>query len=352
MTKLCKSVLGLVLCLFSLSIPLVSSARTLNLTLIHNNDFHTRYLPFKWSTYTECDPHKPQFRSEACVGGLARTVFMVSISFFMIKYNCLCCAQMKQLRKTIPNVLFLNAGDHFQGTFWYTMLKSEVVAELVGLMRHDTMALGNHEFDDGNDELRKFINLIKQNEAARNMSILSCNLIVDNDPLLNGMIDKSTVRVVGNVKVAIIGYTTPETVFLSKPGKNVQFIDEIVAIKAEIKRLKSQHPDLNIFIAVGHSGFEKDVQLAKAIPDLDVVIGGHSNTFLYTGRQLPSIEQPEGDYPLVVEHTVTKQKTLVLEAFAYGKYLGKLDTVFDANGHIVSYAGQPIYLNTSVPQGK
>lgn len=258
---------------------------------------------------------------------------------------------MKHLRKTIPNVLFLNAGDHFQGTFWYSMLKSGVVAQLVGLMGHDTMALGNHEFDDGSEELRKFILQIRQHDTARNMSIVSCNLNVEHDPLLNGLIDRSTVRVVDNVKVAIIGYTTPDTVFLSSPSKNVQFIDEIVAIKAEIKRLKAQHPGLNIFIAVGHSGFEKDVQLAKAIPDLDVVVGGHSNTFLYTGRQLPSIEQPEGEYPVVVEHAPTKQKTLVLEAFAYGKYLGKLDAVFDANGHIVSYAGQPIYLNGSVPQG-
>ena len=45
------------------------------------------------------------------------------------------------------NILFLNAGDHFQGTFWYTILKSQVVAEFVSLMKHDVMAIGKHALD-------------------------------------------------------------------------------------------------------------------------------------------------------------------------------------------------------------
>lgn len=306
----------------------------LNLTVIHNNDFHTRFVPMKSKNYAECELDN----ATECIGGAARTV-----------------AEMKHLREVSEreggNLLFLNAGDHFQGTFWYTILKSEVVAQFVSLMEHDVMAIGNHEFDDGPEELVSFIRKVKLSDRRR-MSILSCNIVVNNgsEPLA-GLIEPSTVKTIGGLPVAIIGYTTPDTKFLSKPGKTVTFRDEVVAIKEEIARLKALHPQLNIFIAVGHSGYERDLEIAAAIADLDLVVGGHSNTFLFpqnNGDQPPppSTEKVEGDYPTVVNHTDSGERTLVVQAFAYGKYLGKLDLVFDEAGRVASYEGRPIFLST------
>lgn len=116
---------------------------------------------------------------------------------------------MKHLREVSEreggNLLFLNAGDHFQGTFWYTILKSEVVAQFVSLMEHDVMAIGNHEFDDGPEELVSFIRKVKLSDRRR-MSILSCNIVVNNgsEPLA-GLIEPSTVKTIGGLPVAIIG---------------------------------------------------------------------------------------------------------------------------------------------------
>ncbi|CAG2182202.1 unnamed protein product, partial [Oppiella nova] len=148
----------------------------------------------------------------------------------------------------------------------------------------------------------------------------------------------------------IIGYITPETAFLARPGNTVKFLDEIESIKKEIANLRQQYnpKDLNIFIAVGHSGYEKDKEIAAKIPELDVVVGGHTNTFLYTGKA-PSIEVPEGEYPVVFDHG-SDGKTLVVQAFAYGKYLGKLNVIFDDNGLITSYSGNPILLDDSVKE--
>ena len=123
-----------------------------------------------------------------------------------------------------------------------------------------------------------------------------------------------------------------------------------MAIKEEIASLKKQYPTLNIFIGVGHSGYERDKEIAKAISDLDLIVGGHSNTFLYTGTA-PSNEKPEGDYPTVISHDSGDSKTLVVQAFAYGKYLGKLDLIFDENGQVVHYEGLPIYLNATFEEG-
>lgn len=110
---------------------------------------------------------------------------------------------MKHLRETEKNLLFLNAGDHFQGTFWYTIKKSEVVAEFVSLMNHDVMALGNHEFDDGTEELRSFIDKVTTTNS--NLSILCCNLDIDPRSPLYNKVKNSTVRIIEGVPIGIIG---------------------------------------------------------------------------------------------------------------------------------------------------
>jgi 5'-nucleotidase len=207
------------------------------------------------------------------------------------------------------------------------------------------MALGNHEFDDGVDGLVPFI------RNKTDLPILACNIDVSNEPKLKNLIKPSIIKKFEGRKVAIIGYILPDTRWLSRPGKTVVFNDEIVSIRNEIENLRTEHANsLNIFIAVGHSGIEKDKEIAAKIEDLDIVVGGHSNTFLFTGAKPPSIEKPYDRYPVVFDHGM-KGKTLVVQASAFGKYIGKLDTVFDENGMIVKYSGNPILLDNSIAEG-
>ena len=111
---------------------------------------------------------------------------------------------------------------------------------------------------------------------------------------------------------------------------SVKFLDEITSINAEAQRLNDN--GVNIIIAVGHSGFKKDKEIAKHVPLVDVVIGGHSNTFLYTGTP-PSNEVPVGPYPTIVVQSSGK-KVPVVQAYAYTKYLGHLNLKFDENGKL------------------
>ena len=106
---------------------------------------------------------------------------------------------------------------------------------------------------------------------------------------------------------------------------------------------------MNIIIAVGHSGFKKDKEIAKQVPLVDVVVGGHSNTFLYSGTP-PSNDKPSGEYPTIIEQTSGK-KVPVVQAYAYTKYLGHLDLTFDENGNLIHWSGNPILLNQSYPKG-
>jgi len=79
---------------------------------------------------------------------------------------------------------------------------------------------------------------------------------------------------------------------------------------------------VNIIIALGHSGYKRDQEIAINCPDVDVVIGGHSHSFLYTGDP-PSTDKPEGNYPTIVVKPNGRQVPVV-QAYAYTKYLGKI----------------------------
>lgn len=89
---------------------------------------------------------------------------------------------------------------------------------------------------------------------------------------------------------------------------------------AEAERLKAQ--GINILIAVGHSGYQMDKKIAAECPEIDVVIGGHTNTFLYNGTK-PDSENIDGPYPTMVAQPSGKMVPVV-QAYAYTKYLGRL----------------------------
>lgn len=83
-------------------------------------------------------------------------------------------------------------------------------------------------------------------------------------------------------------------------------------------------------------------------PDVDIVVGGHSNTFLWNGVQ-PNAEEVIGPYPFVVTTTAGK-KVPVVQAFAFTKYLGKITLDFDSLGNLVNFEGNPILLDSSFPE--
>lgn len=95
---------------------------------------------------------------------------------------------------------------------------------------------------------------------------------------------------------------------------------ELLTFSAEAAKLKAQ--GYTIIIALGHSGYRKDQEIARNCPEVDIVIGGHTNTFLFNGPQ-PSVESIDGPYPTMITQKSGKQVP-VLQAYAYTKYLGKL----------------------------
>lgn len=188
-------------------------------------------------------------------------------------------------------------------------------------------------------------------QFIRNLSapVLAANLILDKVPELaeEHNLYKAIVLNIDGTNVGIIGYLTPETKFLA-PKNSVEYEDEIVAIRREVFQLKDQN--VNIIIALGHSGFLKDKEIAEKVEDLDLVIGGHTNTFLWnsnTTDEIPEIVQ--GPYPEIVVQP-SGRKVPVVQAYAYTKYMGKLHVIFNSKGEIIDYDGIPILLNKKVPR--
>ncbi len=107
---------------------------------------------------------------------------------------------MKEIRESQKNSLFLNAGDNFQGTVWYSLYKWEIVAHFVKLLKYDAMAIGNHEFDDGIDGFAPFVN-----ETSTDIPIVCSNIDASNEPKLNNKFHKSIVLEVDKQKIGIIG---------------------------------------------------------------------------------------------------------------------------------------------------
>ncbi|NXS11543.1 V5NTD nucleotidase, partial [Neodrepanis coruscans] len=297
------------------------AAAELRLTLLHTNDVHGRV------EAQGAGPRRCAADAPGCFGGVARRAARVAAE-----------------RAAHRNVLLLDAGDQYQGTVWFSRFKGREAVHFMNLLRYDAMALGNHEFDEGVSGL---LDPLLKNA---NFTVLSAN-IKGKTPLANKMMKYVHPFKIVNFdseSVGIVGYTTKETSFLSQPGNDIIFEDEIEALQMQVNKLTAM--GVNKIIALGHSGFTVDKNIAQKVKGVDVVIGGHTNTFLYTGTP-PSTELPAGPYPFMVDSD-DGRKVPVVQAYAYGKYLGYLNVTFDSKGNVVEAVGNPILLDSSIPEDK
>ncbi|WAR07537.1 5NTD-like protein [Mya arenaria] len=303
------------------SLVLVISARVASyeLTILHTNDVHAR---FEQINKYGADCSVDDAAAGKCFGGVARRH-----------------TKIKDIRNGHDNVLLLDAGDQFMGTLWFFVHRGNATSYFMNQLGYDVMCLGNHEFDLGVDPLASFLGNVS-------FDVVSSSVDVTNEPKLSGLLTKSVIKNVGGENIGVIGYITPETKIISEPGPTVTFEDVISSVSAEVAVLQSQ--SVTKILALGHAGFRMDQQVA-AIDGVDVVVGGHTDTFLYTGEP-PSDETPEGLYPVVVSQP-RGGRALVVQDFTYGKYLGYLNVTFNANGDVTSWSGNPILLDSSIEQG-
>jgi len=153
-------------------------------------------------------------------------------------------------------------------------------------------------------------------------------------------------------KIGIVGYLTPDTMFISSPPECVSITKETEAVRTAIASLKAE--GVKIIIALGHSGYAMDQQLAAEVQDLDLVIGGHSHTFLWdTALQGPVPGMTDGgkattamgSYPTVVRSTSDPSVSVpVFQAFWGSRFMGAIDLTFDSEGKLLSFIPRQVIL--------
>ncbi|XP_040284657.1 5'-nucleotidase [Bufo bufo] len=304
--------------LWLLCSELFTLSASFEITILHTNDVHARIEQTNRDSGKCGDPTN-------CYGGVARRL-----------------TKIKEIRASHKNVLLLDGGDQFQGTIWFNVYKGEEASYFMNHLKYDAMALGNHEFDNG------VSGLLSPFLMDVNFPVLSANIKSDNHLASNitGYFLPFKILDVGGEKIAIVGYTSKETPVLSDPGPHLIFEDEISVLQQEVSKVLTL--GVNKVIALGHSGFETDKLIAQKVRGVDVVVGGHTNTFLYTGPP-PSNEVPVGKYPFIV-NSDDGRSVPVVQAYAFGKYLGNLSITFDEQGNVLHSSGNPILLDSSIPE--
>lgn len=288
-----------------------------SLTILHLNDLHSRIESINKYDST-CDAESET--EGKCFGGIAR-----------IK------TKLDERRAALAgegrNFLVVDAGDQFQGSLFYTTYKGEAAVGFLNDMDIDVMAVGNHEFDDGPETLAAFIDKAE-------FPVISGNIDVSGDASLKGKVPGVLILEKGGEKIGIVSTLAEDTVETSSPGDDVRFIRAEDYLKGAVEGLEAAGVDK--IVAVTHMGLSRDREIAAAVSGIDLIVGGHSHTLLSNTQ-----ERAEGPYPVIVTNP-DGQDVPIVQAYAYGKFLGEIDVTWDDDGNLLKAEGEPILLDASV----
>jgi 5'-nucleotidase / UDP-sugar diphosphatase len=293
------AVLFLIVAITSLT-SIMAQDEVFNLTILHTNDVHGGYGPYAASADATTD------------GGATRQMTVLN-----------------QIRAEGGNILLLDGGDRFTGTLFHQQWRGEDSARIMNALKYDAMTVGNHEFDDGNETLGKFVDAITFPLVTANVTF---------GPDLSEKIKPYAILEVAGEKIGVIGLTPPDTAILSSPGPDVAFSDDLVGkTQAIVDELAGQ--GVNKIVLVTHIGLAADQDLASKVSGVDIIVGGHSHTLLgnaYTAS--------EGRYPVQVVDKDGKT-VYIVQAGSSLRYMGRLDVQWDKDGLVVVAAGDTILLS-------
>ena len=258
------------------------------ITILHTNDVHSHIDPFPKN-----DPLNPNG------GGVIARANLINL-----------------IKKDNPHTLVLDAGDVFQGTPYFNFFGGELELKLMSKMGYNASTLGNHEFDNGMEKLSKVL-------KHANFSFLNSNYTLKNTPLEN-KIKSHEIFNINGIKIGVFGLGIElEGLVEKKLYKGVKYLNPIEISKDISDDLKYNH-NCDLIICLSHLGFSYskdknimcDLILAKQTKNIDLIIGGHTHTFL--------------DEPVKVKNLENKD-VIINQVGCFGINLGKIDFYFSEN---------------------
>ena len=256
-----------------------------HITILHTNDTHSQIEPFDTSHH--------KFANK---GGVARRASLV-----------------QKVRKENPNTLLLDAGDIFQGTPYFNYFGGEIEFKLMSLLKYDAATMGNHDFDNSIEGFHHQL-------PNANFDFVCANYDFKNT-ILNTIVKPYNIFFKDCIKIGVFGLGI-ELHNLVSPElfKETNYLDPIEITKDITRELK-ENENCDLIICLSHLGYHykntqkvSDLKLAAATKDIDLIIGGHTHTFL-----------PK---PTLVKN-LDDETVLVNQVGAYGVNLGRIDFYFD-----------------------
>jgi 2',3'-cyclic-nucleotide 2'-phosphodiesterase (5'-nucleotidase family) len=261
------------------------------LTFLHTNDTHGHLAPFRLLAYP--DP----------VGGMSKRAGLV-----------------RQIRQQTDHVLLVDAGDVHQGCLMADAFRGEPDIELMNELGYVAMGLGNHDLDYG------WESLYRRRDAAL-FPILCANLVNASTgrPMLDtyALVEQNE----GGIRIGFTSFAGPDWRHIVAPEqwRDVTLVDPVEAARELIPRIKRE---ADLVVVLGHQYLKDDYTLVTSVPGIDVVIGAHEHAKLTTAVQ--------------------RGGALIVEAYQWGAYLGRLDVVL-SKGEVTSHNYDLIPLTVDVP---
>ena len=257
-----------------------------HITILHTNDTHSHIEPFEASHYKYANK-----------GGVARRA-----------------TKVEAIRKENPNTLLLDAGDIFQGTPYFNYFGGELEFKLMSMLKYDLATIGNHDFDNSIEGLYKQL-------PNANFNFVSANYDFKNT-ILDSHVKPYQTFVKDGIKIGVFGLGVElQGLVHPKMYKETKYLDPL-EISQDMSRILKEEEHCDLIICLSHLGYHyknkpdkiSDLKLAKAGKNVDLIIGGHTHTFL-----------PK---PTVVRNSID-ENVLVNQVGCYGINIGRIDFYFD-----------------------
>ena len=279
--------------LSGVSLSSFTTTKERKITILHTNDVHSHIDPFP-----ENHPRNP------AMGGVARRANLI-----------------EQIRKEETNVLLLDAGDIFQGTPYFNYYGGELEFKLMSMMKYDLATMGNHDFDNGIDGFYAQL-------PHANFEFVSANYDFKNTEL-NGIVKPYKTFIKEGIKIGVFGLGVQLEGLVDKKLYKETVYNNPIEVATDISKQLKEVEKCDLIICLSHLGFDyknepekvSDMKLATLTQDIDLIIGGHTHTFL--------------DKPIIKTNKVGKQ-VVVNQVGAYGINLGRIDFYLSDNQKYIS----------------
>ncbi|MBE9576929.1 bifunctional metallophosphatase/5'-nucleotidase [Flavobacterium proteolyticum] len=268
--------------LSGVSLSSFSTVDTKKITILHTNDTHSHIDPFPAD-----HPKNPN------MGGAARRAAII-----------------ESIRKEEKNVLLLDAGDIFQGTPYFNYYGGELEFKLMSMMQYDLATMGNHDFDNGIDGFYAQLPHAKFDFVSANYDF--------KNTVLNGIVKPYKIIFKDGIKIGIFGLGVQLDGLVDKKLYKETVYNNPIEVAQDMTRILKEEKKCDLVICLSHLGFKykdepekpSDIILAQKTKNIDLIIGGHTHTFL--------------DKPFIEKNSEGKE-VLINQVGCFGVNLGRID---------------------------